>query len=156
MFRYSMPKYSNVKMEASGCSQRVVTVYNVYKFEWCHIPEYLISSLIILSKIIWTIYSIVNPSLTLQYQFQLLPIMEGFKCMVLWSAFVTTWRSDAVRMWRSTDVCLEICFGYSHTLWTKVSFNHRRTFTQGILRDCFIMDESLWLNLCKCNVTTVL
>jgi len=44
-----MPESSNVKMEASGCSQRAVTVY---KYAWYYIPEDLISSPIILSKII--------------------------------------------------------------------------------------------------------
>jgi hypothetical protein len=36
-------------MEASGCSQRAVTVY---KYAWCYIPEDLISSPLIRSKII--------------------------------------------------------------------------------------------------------
>jgi len=38
-----------MKMVASGCSQRAVSAY---KYAWCYIPEDLISSPIILSKII--------------------------------------------------------------------------------------------------------
>jgi hypothetical protein len=41
----------------------------------------------------------------------------------------------------NADDCLEIHFGCSLT--TRVSFDHRHTFTQGILHDCFIIDESV-------------